>query len=405
MTQAQRPTAKTFFDWIQPSLAADGLIVIEPWQAEHAQRAEAHFTDRRLRETAVILAALHRDVLDYISQAPVLVLAIAGTSGGDLRVRADRRELAARFIAAAGPCRRLPHIMRAFGLTPPMRKLLGPPLSIFHHRLLAPLATVGETALAQAIPEDEREQRAWLEMLTRLSSRHWARYSSREAFVAWSAANLRTPEARGEAGELGDWAMLSSGRFNPAMSYEQARADSARWHEEQAAARSAMSSLFSASDRQRVIDYSPLPAQIEVDGLSFRALASVGDLEEESQRMHHCVRRYWRFVASGRSRIYSIRRGEQRVATVELQRSYARRSDCGPLQVAQLKGPCNARPADDVALAVRRCLDIINQSVTEAVRAKAAANRAAAAAERKQARRKRAAGGPASDAATLPRSG
>lgn len=128
MTAPQQPTpAKTFFDWIWPSMAADGLLVPAPWQSEHAFLAAAEFTDPRLQQVAVVLAALHPDVLDYIAQAPVLVLAAAGETRGSLNSRSIRLQLATRFIAAAGPCRRLPHILRAYHLSPPLRRLAGAP--------------------------------------------------------------------------------------------------------------------------------------------------------------------------------------------------------------------------------------------------------------------------------------
>jgi hypothetical protein len=375
-TRRGTSTGKTFFDWIQPSMAADGLIVSAPWQAEHAAVAAAEFTDPVLKQAAAVLAALHPHVLDYIGQAPVLVLAAAGEDRVDLRLRETRLKLASRFIAA-GAFHRLPHILRAYGLVPPLRRLAGGPLKLAHHGLLPLLAAVPEARLAQVIPATAEQQRTWLQCLENLYQRRWARRASRDRFLVWTAANICTPEARRGAGDLADWAMFASERFDPAMTYEQARAASARWHEEHAAHRRSLAAVLAATAGAHTVDYAPLPAAIEVEGLHFRALCSAADLEDESARMHHCVRSYWRYVARGQSYIYSIRYGDARVATLELHRQRITRYTAAPLAIAQLKGPYNACPPEEVARATTRFVEIANACAIAAARAKAEAEKAA----------------------------
>lgn len=360
-------------------MIADGLIVPEAWQGDHTARAEALFTDEHLRQTAVVLAALHPHIVDYIAQAPVLALAAYGEQRYDLTSRSARLALAARFIAAAGPCHRLPHILRAYGLAPQMRKLLGEQLADRHHRLLAPMAAVPESALAQAIPAGPGEQRAWLHWLLRLAERGWTRHQIRDRYLTWAVANMTTLEARQVGAEIVDWVMLAPGAFSPEMSFEQARAASNRWHDEQATAWRRSLYAFQASERERVIDYGPLPTEVVVGDLKFNALTTVAALELESERMHHCVRSYWYRVASGRSRIYSIRRADKHVATMELKRGTVLGPGRGRYEMVQLKGPCNARPAPAVFAAAERCLAAANQSFDEDRRARAAAARARAA--------------------------
>ncbi len=358
-------------------MAADGLIVPAPWQAEHAAVVTAEFTDPVLKQVAVLLAALHPHVLDYIGQAPVLVLAAAGGDRLDLRLREARLKLASRFIAAAGAFHRLPHILRAYGLVPSLRRLAGGPLKLRHHGLLPLLAAIPETRLAQVIPATTDEQRLWLHSLDGLRQRRWTRRASRDRFLVWAAANIRTAEARRGADDLADWAIFASERFDPAMTYEQVRAASAHWHEEQAAHRHSLAAMLSGTVGRHTVDYAPLPAAIEVEGLCFRALCSAADLEEESARMHHCVRSYWRYVARGQSYIYSIRRGEVRIATLELQRLSITPHTAAPLAIAQLKGPCNAHPDEEIASAATRFLEMANACVMAAARAKAEADKAA----------------------------
>ena len=367
MTMCQA-TSKTFFDWIQPSMAADGLIVPAPWQAEHAAVVTAEFTDPILKQVAVVLTALHPHVLDYVGQAPVLVLAAAGGARLDLRLRETRLRLASRFIAAAGPFHRLPHILRAYGLVPALRRLTGAPLKLRHHGLLPLLAAVPETKLAQVIPATADEQRLWLDSLDGLRQRRWTRRASRDSFIVWAAANIRTAEAFRGAADLADWAIFASERFDPTMTYAQACAASAHWHEEQAARRHSLATVLSGAVGRHTIDYAPLPAAIEVEGFCFRALCSAAALEEESARMHHCVRSYWRYVARRQSYIYSIRSGSVRIATLELQRQS---NMAGPLAIAQLKGPCNAHPGKEIASAATRFLDMANACVMAAAKAEA----------------------------------
>lgn len=63
--------------------------------------------------------------------------------------------------------------------------------------------------------------------------------------------------------------------------------------------------------------------------------------------MHHCVGSYSHDVRSGRSRIFSLRRGGRRVATIEIGKQFER------LALHQVRGPCNAMPARDVVEAAR----------------------------------------------------
>lgn len=363
------PIGKTFFDWIQGSMAADGLIVPATWQAEHAAAASAEFNDPALKEAAIVLAAMHPHVLDYIGQAPVLVLAATGEIGEDMRFRDARLKLASRFIAVTGRCHRLPHIMRAYGLAPPLRQLAGGTLRRSHYRLLKPLSATPETALAQSIPKTGREQRAWLLWLTSLADRRWTRHAHRDRFLTWAAANLRTAEARQAAQDLVDWVMFDGNSFDPAMGYDQARACSARWHQQQADNRRRMHAI-QAGRVKHSVNYAPLPAETQVDGFTVRALCSLADLEEEGARMHHCVRTYWRYVATARSYIYSIRQGDTRLATIELHRPRTRRKSDPRVAIAQIRGPCNASVAREITLAAQRFLGMANDALVAAARAK-----------------------------------
>lgn len=367
-------TDKSFFDWIGACLLQDCGLPPEPWQRQHADAAVSVFADEALQRAATVLAVLHPFVLDYIRQAPVLVVAAAGETAFDVRKRADRVALAKRFIAKAGPLRRLPAVLKAYGVSPPLKKLHGELLSPHHARLLPALALQPDVVLAQVVPTDRDPQREWL---------YWARHTidrlqgarrRPSPELAWCLAHLNTAERRENTVELIDWMTNMTGTFNPKVRYDEAHAASLKWHEDQAA-RLARHRFAPDGSTLRVVDYQPLPAQWSGDGLTFKAITTYAALDEESARMHHCVRTYWPRMLDGTSRIYSVRRQGARIATLELGPVDASAHETR-LRVAQLRGYCNARVAADVVASATAFCAAANAAAEKA--AAVAAEQAAA---------------------------
>ncbi|HJQ60319.1 MAG TPA: hypothetical protein VJ890_25665 [Vineibacter sp.] len=89
-----------------------------------------------------------------------------------------------------------------------------------------------------------------------------------------------------------------------------------------------------------------------VDGYDFVPLSSIPAITEEAVAMRNCLRTYGYNLAHNRSRLWSIRRDGQRIATLSI--GFAR-SDPLP-SVAQLKGAGNAKAPLDVWWAARRWL-------------------------------------------------
>ncbi|MBC8048995.1 MAG: PcfJ domain-containing protein [Chitinophagales bacterium] len=81
---------------------------------------------------------------------------------------------------------------------------------------------------------------------------------------------------------------------------------------------------------------------------SFVPLMKPDDLREEGKKMRNCVASYAPRVASGRSLIYSVRRSDVRVATLEIAAAHGRN---GGLAIVQLAGPENADVTKDVRAA------------------------------------------------------
>lgn len=89
----------------------------------------------------------------------------------------------------------------------------------------------------------------------------------------------------------------------------------------------------------------------EVDGYAFIALRTRGDVLAEAEAMSHCVAGYGQDLADNYTRLWSVRRNGERVATLALD------TGMGPLpQIRELSGPSNAAAPLDMWIAARRWL-------------------------------------------------
>jgi hypothetical protein len=87
-----------------------------------------------------------------------------------------------------------------------------------------------------------------------------------------------------------------------------------------------------------------------VNGYSIVPLDSVEELWKEGRAMHHCVGTYDLKVAAGDCYIYSVRQGDERIATVELVRTD------GQARPGMIRGPCNAQASKAITMAVQQWL-------------------------------------------------
>ncbi|MCW6512198.1 hypothetical protein M8523_30180, partial [Hyphomicrobiales bacterium BP6-180914] len=113
----------TPFQQIAPDLVRDGLVKNKEWVPIAGDRAAQCFSDPELQRAAAFLAALHPFAIDYIEQAPALVLAALGARR--LVTRQGRMHLAQSFIVVCEPGPRLGKLMRLYGLAPELRALNG----------------------------------------------------------------------------------------------------------------------------------------------------------------------------------------------------------------------------------------------------------------------------------------
>jgi hypothetical protein len=211
---------------------------------------------------------------------------------------------------------------------------------------------VPDLVLNQALPEASTAQRRWLPWLCEVVAHSQHKHPRGLEALTWCLGHLDRPERQEHAIELIDWMRAAGEAFQPTMGYAAVKTATDAWHEAQhAAVVLGHRRLRSRAMDMRVADYTPLPKTwTGPDGLSAHALLTSADLEEESQRMHHCVRSYWERVIDGDTRIYSFRIGSKRIATLELRPEVGAHTEVA-YRRAQLRGPCNATVTPQISAA------------------------------------------------------
>jgi hypothetical protein len=348
----------SWLQWCAPELARGGFLVNERWVEQHSAEAVGMFGNQGLHTAATIMAAINPYAIDYIRQAPVLVL--AGTNGGTLSRKRDREFLARRWssLLAGGP--KLKDVMAHYGLRPQHRQLRPGVLLPSRWETVRALSKLDPSTLAQSVPTDR--QGNWLMMLGAWRSTMGRRYGDAEKHLSWAAlAFSRNRDRVISAADLADFAGSPAVNFDERWNLDQAAAASTRWHVE----------LQRMTGEQKFyqqngigwsdpIDYGRLPIADLRGGFEIVALRSGEDLYTEGVEMHHCVASYTRDVVLGKSRIYSVRSqdGSRRHATFEIVQTTG--SKWG---LRQIKGPCNRPVVSQIDGAVASFVKQINEAV------------------------------------------
>lgn len=214
---------------------------------------------------------------------------------------------------------------------------------------VAPLCGYLPSDLACYLPQKTWEQRLWLRPFMCHSIN-----TDDADFALWIARNVlkigkRIHPVMQSLEDVSDWIdegkrerpRCISRRFSSDMSWTTVQRENSLWHE-------AIAKRKRARSRYKIP--APWLPSGHANGYSIVPLDSAEKLWQEGRAMHHCVGSYDRRVASGLSYIYSVRHGDQRIATVELVRSN------GVIRPAQMRGKCNERPPKEVGSAVRKWL-------------------------------------------------
>ncbi|MEQ8824685.1 MAG: PcfJ domain-containing protein [Filomicrobium sp.] len=344
-----------YLHWIAPRSAHRGLIRNNPWLPEACSKAAALFDDKSLQVPAVVLAAAHETAIDYIVQAPVLVL--AATKQSDLAMRTNRERVAAHFKVVCSARLRLKDLMRLFQLAPQLRTLSGQALRRDHYRLLKLISDIPPSRLAQVIPKSPADQTAWLNATT-----HWRTVALRVSkqsdwIVRWAASNACHDVSAKDPTELIDFAYHNQANFDRRWNLTDAEAACARWHAE--LAEKSIKNLYSSKQLSEVADYGPLPIEADINDHQFIALRTRLDIFEEGRAMHHCVSVYASNVFTGGCWLYSIKKGGARVATLEV------RTRHNGFELAQIKSHCNTCPPAITRRAAKKFLAVVNASIEQ----------------------------------------
>ena len=237
------------------------------------------------------MANAHSHAIDYIEQAPVIVLAATrGEAHVSLSEWAFAKEQLNQLCESGAKLR---DVMRAYGLPLPLRQLDARVLTSTRATVIRRLALMNPSTLAQIIPPTRQKQNAWLQAL-----HNWC-YSMahvddhRCLFFEWAAINysgITYGESDGVR-HMVDFVRSHAETFNPRWPLNRARTEQRKWHSELAMAKMAERGGVPLDE---VIDYAPLPPLWTHGGLSFVALQSGKALHAEGAAMHHCVATYWR---------------------------------------------------------------------------------------------------------------
>ena len=202
--------------------------------------------------------------------------------------------------------------------------------------------------LLNFLPTTMFNQKVWLPAVSS-AFRHGG-----EDFATWTAKHFaEMPRPQEDfVSDVSDWAgtdkhdELITRPFQPSMSMATVTRLSAEWHEAVVLKRSGPRVAFPA----------PWYPAANINGYDIAPIDNSTDLHREGAVMHHCVVSYINKIMEGKLYVYSVHSNDRRVATFSLRRSTA------AVQLDQLKGPYNSKPARTVTSAVRRWLLEIRQS-------------------------------------------
>jgi hypothetical protein len=182
------------------------------------------------------------------------------------------------------------------------------------------------------LPEKTWEQRLWLRAFM-------SKGDGNPDFAYWIARNVLKVGSRiGSVleflSDVDDWVMEAKRKkprcitrpFSPDMSVNTVRTENEFWHEAIAKRK---------ADKSNYKIPAPWYPAGQVNGYQIVPLVSTEELWKEGRAMHHCAGAYDYRVAAGKCYIYSVRHGDNRLATVELVRKQ------GKVKPLQIRAACN----------------------------------------------------------------
>ena len=314
--------------------------------AAHREAARSDLLASRLRryhprfQGAVrALAMRHPRIGDLAASFPALLFALAVPRPGF-----DPALVLDRVIAGAA----LGEVAVAAGLPMWSRKL--PPEAFACRIPKLPDGELFRRRIANHLPRSSKHAPAWLQALADIAA------FAHEPAALWIARELvREPRGlkRASLRLIGLWAWFSGQPatlghtlidrpWTPDMSIAAAIKAANAWQE--------LIELHLNLGTRPIADMWLRPDRVA--GYDFLPLCSTVTVAEEAAAMKNCVRTYGDSLAHDYSRLWSVRRDGERVATLEV----ATRHGDPLLNIVQLKGPANTMVPHELSSAARRWL-------------------------------------------------
>lgn len=288
------------------------------------------YADGQIDDIAEAIVGQEPRAADYLAQAPIIALAAAERYGSHITF-GELDRLCAKL--ATGP--RLKDVMKGLGTPAVMRGLDAGSIKVRDRHVVAELARIDPSSLAQSIPSDS--QRVWLDGCAKWLALAPTKKADRATFsIKWIARELGANLSRFEqVDSIIDWCRRANGNVDPKWTFEAALKHVETWHARLRDRRRIEAMTRDAERRAKfdtVICKAPLPDEADLNGYTFIALRTARSLHIEGVAMHHCVASYAGSVARGKSAVVSIRRNGVHIATLEL-------NERG--QPTQIKAHCN----------------------------------------------------------------
>jgi hypothetical protein len=218
----------------------------EPWVGPAVREAASIFSEPKqlsLQTSAILFALIHACAIDYLRQAPVILL--GASFGAGLYNCGRRAAFVERVLPTVESGARLHQVMRAFGCAPPLRALKAVALpagyaSWVNVRRLS--STFSPSQLAPLLPTEAAQQSAWLQALMLWSDRMESCRGRPLTLFRWAAWALsvavRTSgsphQILKQLETVVDFACASARMFDERYSFAHALEDATRWNDRRA---------------------------------------------------------------------------------------------------------------------------------------------------------------------------
>lgn len=290
---------------------------------------------RTYRRRLLAFAGTSSRRADLVVACPAAAIALVDGS-----TRADARAAAITRLEQGAP---LKTVMDQLGLPFWYRRI--PPEAILRAPMPSSLSEEGNRTVAGRLPADPVAAGSWLAHIWQAEA--W----SHERFALW-VSGLAVDWSRVRPERAVDLRPLAAfAWFSGQLDLEGGRMVVRTWHDRLGLAKAADNAaawlrLVHAATQRRAYSRDDTwlrPGRLK--GHTFVPLLSSEALDEEGRVLNHCADTYVGTVEQGRARLFSIRRGESRVATLEIQ---PHPNHPGRPIVVQLRGRDNAEVPDDI---------------------------------------------------------